>query len=443
MGGNRSAQSKESPIGAQYAGEDSEYDHGGGDRTWNGAKQQSRWGGFDVGGGGGGWQEEGHVQDSGSSSLSPGTWRCEGCNEVNFQSRTECKRCGLLEADERANKLKSFDKMFDTWNENYHKWKVSNESNPDREYVANYSAQMEAMRHQLLDKRKAIHEGRPQTRAKPTANFGKRMLEEEMVQQKKKSRWEENEDLDIEVWRRPKQSEEEFWKPKAVKDYSQQGGPRRTDQEFRPAETFDYSQREGSNRNWGPSRPPLGPGPRPWAPSRVGRDGNSFDRSSHSPSSTNMRGRGGGGSPMSGRPGPPPRPSGSQVRVDSLVQLPGRLSRPPRLAVILRGLPGAGKSHVAKLLKEKEVEQGADAPRTMALDDYFDCDGEYEYEAEMEPAYRGSLEKSFKKNVDGGLFPFLIVDAINEKVEHFRGMWSHAKQNGFEVGVGRRLFYDL
>ena len=146
---------------------------------------------------------------------------------------------------------------------------------------------------------------------------------------------------------------------------------------------------------------------------------------------------------MSGRPGPPPRPSGSQVRVDSLVQLPGRLSRPPRLAVILRGLPGAGKSHVAKLLKEKEVEQGADAPRTMALDDYFDCDGEYEYEAEMEPAYRGSLEKSFKKNVDGGLFPFLIVDAINEKVEHFRGMWSHAKQNGFEVGVGGRLFYDL
>ena len=60
---------------------------------------------------------------------------------------------------------------------------------------------------------------------------------------------------------------------------------------------------------------------------------------------------------MSGRPGPPPRPSGSQVRVDSLVQLPGRLSRPPRLAVILRGLPGAGKSHVAKLLKEKGLDK--------------------------------------------------------------------------------------
>ena len=46
---------------------------------------------------------------------------------------------------------------------------------------------------------------------------------------------------------------------------------------------------------------------------------------------------------------------------------------------------------------------------------------------------RSNLEKSFKKNIDGGYFPFLIVDAINEKVEHFSGMWSHAKQNGFEV----------
>merc|ERR1719319_779985 len=48
---------------------------------------------------------------------------------------------------------------------------------------------------------------------------------------------------------------------------------------------------------------------------------------------------------------------------------------------------------------------------------------------------RSNLEKSFKKNIDGGYFPFLVVDAINEKVDHFSGMWSHAKQNGFEVYV--------
>ncbi len=32
----------------------------------------------------------------------------------------------------------------------------------------------------------------------------------------------------------------------------------------------------------------------------------------------------------------------------------------------------------------------------------------YEYEEEMEGAYRSSLLKSFKKNIDGGYFPFLI-----------------------------------
>ena len=75
------------------------------------------------------------------------------------------------------NKLKNFDKMFESWTENYNKWKVSNENNPDKDYVTNYTAQMEAMRHQLLDKRKVIFEGSPLLKSK--ANSGKRVMEEE------------------------------------------------------------------------------------------------------------------------------------------------------------------------------------------------------------------------------------------------------------------------
>ena len=455
-GGQRENLNGSAGDGGPYYGEGSEYGGGyAGGSSWNGTgggtRDQSRWAEYGGGAGEGSWNGgKSNIQDGNSSDLSPGTWRCDGCQEVNFASRVECKRCGLLEVKERMNKLKNFDKMFESWTENYNKWKVSNENNPDKDYVTNYTAQMEAMRHQLLDKRKMIFEGDPLL--KPKATSGKRVMEEEALEQQrgqqvKRSRWEQDTDLDIEAWRRPKQSEEDFWKPKAVKDYSQQQGPpRRAEQEFRPSETFDYSRRDVNGRgwggeNWGPSRTPAGPGTGPWGPSASGMENRGFNRSSESPSSTNFQR--GGGSPR-GRPvpGPPPKPVGSQVRVDSLVQLPGRLSRPPRLAVILRGLPGAGKSHVAKLLKEKETEQGADAPRTMALDDYFECDGEYEYEAEMEPAYRGSLEKSFKKNVDGGLFPFLIVDAINEKVDHFRGMWSHAKQNGFEVELFWKWYFN-
>ena len=55
----------------------------------------------------------------------------------------------------------------------------------------------------------------------------------------------------------------------------------------------------------------------------------------------------------------------------SIFQKPDRAMRPKRLAIVLRGLPGSGKSFIAKKLKDIEVEQGGDAPRIHALDDYF------------------------------------------------------------------------
>ena len=58
---------------------------------------------------------------------------------------------------------------------------------------------------------------------------------------------------------------------------------------------------------------------------------------------------------------------------------------------------------------------------------------EYEYEQDMEEAYLQSLFKSFKKTVDDGFFPFIIVDAINEKVKSFEPFWSYAKSKGFQV----------
>ena len=45
------------------------------------------------------------------------------------------------------------------------------------------------------------------------------------------------------------------------------------------------------------------------------------------------------------------------VSVEDLLCDPGRKTRPEHLVVILRGLPGSGKSHVAKLLKVNDYNK--------------------------------------------------------------------------------------
>ena len=58
---------------------------------------------------------------------------------------------------------------------------------------------------------------------------------------------------------------------------------------------------------------------------------------------------------------------------------------------------------------------------------------QYEYEADLEPIYRTSLIKSFKKQIDDGYFSFIMVDCVNNLTKHYEEMWSYAKQKGFEV----------
>ncbi|KAL7888676.1 hypothetical protein AOLI_G00036500 [Acnodon oligacanthus] len=155
---------------------------------------------------------------------------------------------------------------------------------------------------------------------------------------------------------------------------------------------------------------------------------------------------------------PPPPPPAPRVEkkpetknVEDILKPPGRATRPDRIVVIMRGLPGSGKSHLAKLIRDKEVECGGAPPRVLGLDDYFmtevekeerDPDTgkriktkvlEYEYEPEMEDTYRNSMLKTFKKTLDDGFFPFIIIDAINDRVKYFDQFWSAAKTKGFEV----------
>ena len=44
-------------------------------------------------------------------------------------------------------------------------------------------------------------------------------------------------------------------------------------------------------------------------------------------------------------------PKVETVSIDDLLIPPGRKHRPPQIVVILRGLPGSGKTYVGKLIK--------------------------------------------------------------------------------------------
>ncbi|XP_071268638.1 YLP motif-containing protein 1-like isoform X3 [Salvelinus alpinus] len=223
----------------------------------------------------------------------------------------------------------------------------------------------------------------------------------------------------------------------------------------------DMREREGNRtsrdredpygRPGGYDRPPFERGPER-GPERYNHGASTYGERRSYPEE-----RGGGG-PTSSHPPPPPTAPPSRIEkkpetknVEDLLKLPGRDTRPERIVIIMRGLPGSGKSHVAKLIRDKEVECGGAPPRVLGLDDYFMTEVEkvekdpetgkrvklkcleYEYEAEMEDTYRNSMLKTFRKTLDDGFFPFLIIDAINDRVKYFDQFWSAAKTKGFEV----------
>ncbi|KAL2321947.1 hypothetical protein Fmac_026326 [Flemingia macrophylla] len=156
------------------------------------------------------------------------------------------------------------------------------------------------------------------------------------------------------------------------------------------------------------------------------------------------------------------------VDASQLFRHPHRASRPDHFVIIFRGLPGSGKSYLAKMLRDLEVENGGDAPRIHSMDDYFmtevekveDSEAsksstsgrnkkpgtkkvmEYCYEPEMEEAYRSSMLKSFRKTVEEGVFTFIIVDDRNLRVADFAQFWATAKRSGYEVYILEATYKD-
>ncbi|XP_052888561.1 uncharacterized protein LOC128297047 [Anopheles moucheti] len=138
------------------------------------------------------------------------------------------------------------------------------------------------------------------------------------------------------------------------------------------------------------------------------------------------------------------------VDIDDLLLPPGRFHRPPRICLLIRGLPGSGKSYLARLIKNTE-QRFDQSPRVLSIDDYFLVEreeeekdpmtgkvtkltkSEYEYDAEMEDIYVQNLIKAFKRTISERLFNFVIVDCCNHMLETYNEFHNYARSNGFKV----------
>lgn len=137
------------------------------------------------------------------------------------------------------------------------------------------------------------------------------------------------------------------------------------------------------------------------------------------------------------------------------------------MVILLRGLPGSGKSHLAKLIKDKETEIGGSGKvRILSIDDYFSTADDvrtnkheylryiananttisnifqhdekkqvYKYDASMEETYMAALLKSFRTTITGGMFDIIVVDCNNTTLRYYTEFYNFATIYKFTVRI--------
>jgi hypothetical protein len=127
--------------------------------------------------------------------------------------------------------------------------------------------------------------------------------------------------------------------------------------------------------------------------------------------------------PAGQAPAPPtvheaaPVPVPAVVDVSTLLFQPHRASRPHSIVVLVRGIPGSGKSWLAQRLRALEIENGGKPPRILSIDPYFMVDDE-----NLDARAPNSVTEKY------------VHDAAKEGAQTLllrpmRCLWSHAPAN--------------
>lgn len=132
--------------------------------------------------------------------------------------------------------------------------------------------------------------------------------------------------------------------------------------------------------------------------------------------------------------------------IDSFLCGPGRETRPSRVAIILRGLTGSGKSYLTKLIVAKEMEKCGIEPKVFCVDDQYVKDSEdpkntsstTEYDHSMDNQYILNVEEAYNALITDGTADFIIIDVPNVDLKNYMFFYNSLKKQGFEVSL---IFY--
>lgn len=99
------------------------------------------------------------------------------------------------------------------------------------------------------------------------------------------------------------------------------------------------------------------------------------------------------------------------------------------IVLIMRGLPGSGKSSLAKALLPDECTYGR-----CSADDYFMVRGQYCFNSTLLPNAHAACFRKFMGELKG-LTPFIIVDNTNIKKSWYSRYVLEAKKAGYLVAT--------
>lgn len=145
--------------------------------------------------------------------------------------------------------------------------------------------------------------------------------------------------------------------------------------------------------------------------------------------------------------------------IRELLEEPGKLKRPDKIMIVLRGAPGSGKTFLAHLIERKEVENGnREGFKLLTIDDYFvtkeireyenrngmKCQGDYlkyDYDPLMLNQYMEKLVERFSQIAQDSLHKFVVVDGDCCDLQFYTKFFEIAKVNNY-VGYTIELNQD-